>query len=397
MCVLVGVAAVEGGPSISLSFRATVTIRGPPESCLYAPDGNCSAFPTVLIQDDENMRSATLSSSLDKYAPAAYRGTPREWFNYSVVDFRNESFYSMNDLCYPYPGKGYSNIFSWLDRATFAGTEKVLGINCELWRWANRYLLALSEDNIPVVLNTTEPSRGNVVSYEFLTFEEGVDGDFFNKDWESMCYSPPTCGDDPRVITEDVFVFHPEDSFDVVNQDVADERGDVFFVCEDLLSGGGKNVFDHNYALISQYKLRRLGTIGQYRNCNGYPPFCSGKNDYYVGREAALGLGFPNAGQCTPNIPTGSWFSLPAGGHCSSSTTPSNVLGVDCTWEIVSRVKTINGSCLFVDLGFHDLCALDGKAPFLRAEEAFSHAFADDGCPSLTPPFESFNRKPLLL
>lgn len=149
---------------------------------------------------------------------------------------------------------------------------------------------------------------------------------------------------------------------------------------------GPNNGFDHDYALLTHYKLRRVGTIGQYRNCNGYPPQCMGQNSHYVGREAALGLGYPAAGQCTPNVLTGSWWSLPSAGQCAS---PDQV-GVNCTWA-VTHVKTINGTCLFKQHAFYERCAANGRAPFVQAEWTFKQAFKKDdvangGCPPLPYP-----------
>ena len=62
----------------------------------------------------------------------------------------------------------------------------------------------------------------------------------------------------------------------------------------------------HAYAWISRWNLTSTSTVGQYLNCNAYGAenHCMGANDRLVGREAALGLGAPLAGQCDANEAT---------------------------------------------------------------------------------------------
>ena len=94
------------------------------------------------------------------------------------------------------------------------------------------------------------------------------------------------------------------------------------------------------------YRIEMLPVWGQYQNCNKIcPRSCSGVNDRWVGREAALNLGYPNAGQCTRNSETGNWYSLPTGGQCPQSVVPP--IGV-CPWRIatVERVKTLDSVCM---------------------------------------------------
>ena len=56
---------------------------------------------------------------------------------------------------------------------------------------------------------------------------------------------------------------------------------------------------DHDYAWVSAWRVTAVPRWGQYQNCNGYPPVCLGASDFYVGHEAAQGLGLPAGGQCT--------------------------------------------------------------------------------------------------
>ena len=54
---------------------------------------------------------------------------------------------------------------------------------------------------------------------------------------------------------------------------------------------------DHDYAWVSAWRVTAVPRWGQYQNCNGYPPVCLGASDFYVGHEAAEGLGLPAGGQ----------------------------------------------------------------------------------------------------
>ena len=180
-----------------------------------------------------------------------------------------------------------------------------------------------------------------------------------------------------------IYVFHPANEFNISGQDVGDGTGDVFFVCEDVLTNQGTSV-DHHYQWITMWNLLHNPRLGQYQNCNGYPPQCLGAENFLVGHEAGNGLGKPLAGQCDRNPLTGEWWSLPEGGRCRGATTPA---GGKCTW-VATRQKTIDSKCLLDQLSFKSACAVDGRAPFAVATKVFLIAFAQDdpskgGCPPL--------------
>ena len=144
---------------------------------------------------------------------------------------------------------------------------------------------------------------------------------------------------------------------------------------------------DHDYAWVSAWRVTVVPRWGQYQNCNGYPPVCLGASDFYVGHEAAQGLGLPAGGQCTENPETGEWWSLPAGGECAAGEVPG---GGSCTWSAV-RTKTIDSKCLFTQQGFAAACRNESRAPFTEATAIFLQAFAEDdpskgGCPALAGP-----------
>ena len=145
---------------------------------------------------------------------------------------------------------------------------------------------------------------------------------------------------------------------------------------------------DHHYQWLSSWTIHHSPHLGQYQNCNGYPhPQCLGAEDFWVGHEAAIGMGAPGGGQCVGNPQVGEWYSLPLGGHCPPGVTPD---GKACTWR-ASRVKTIDSHCL-LGHGFIDHClAGDKRAPFVSAEKSYVAAFASvdpakGGCPALPGP-----------
>jgi hypothetical protein len=73
-------------------------------------------------------------------------------------------------------------------------------------------------------------------------------------------------------------------------QDLGDAAGDVFFVCVDVLTDQATSV-DHHYQWVTSWDVHHNPQMGQYQNCNDYPPQCFGTNDWLVGHEAAQGLG----------------------------------------------------------------------------------------------------------
>jgi len=214
-----------------------------------------------------------------------------------------------------------------------------------------------------------------------LFFPQVADDSLFDALNITQCYDPPKCpaNGTSNIISQDLYIFHPSNQFDIAGQDIGDALGDTFFVCEEQITGAG----DNDYEWISHWSIQYDATIiGQYQNCNGYPSDCQGTNTYYIGREAALGLGYPLAGQCQNNPLTGNWLSLPIDGQCFPNT---STLGINCTWS-ATRIKTINSTCLFDDLDFNAACATDGRAPFYNATNTFLTAFSQPisgGCPDI--------------
>jgi hypothetical protein len=184
-----------------------------------------------------------------------------------------------------------------------------------------------------------------------------------------------------------MFIFHPASNFNITSQDVGDALGDVFFTCVDVITNQSAAI-DHHYAWISAWRVTLVPRWGQYQNCNGYGAnhSCFGAENFYVGHEAAQGLGAPRGGQCEQNDLTGEWWSLPGGGQCAAGDKPG---GGKCTWS-AQRTKTIDSQCLFAEQGFAAACKAAGRAPFSAATELFKKAFESDdpsegGCPPIAP------------
>ena len=137
-----------------------------------------------------------------------------------------------------------------------------------------------------------------------------------------LCPLPPS-GQIPKAKEQTIYIFHPKEEFNISQQDNGDVDGDVFFVCEDLLTNSSK-AQGEDYQWITQWTLDLVPRWGQYQNCNNYGPTnnCLGNEHFWVGHEAALGLGQPNGGQCVENPLVGEWFSLPLGGGTPSSSPP---------------------------------------------------------------------------
>eukprot|EP00630_Chrysocystis_fragilis_P000470 CAMPEP_0197389940 /NCGR_PEP_ID=MMETSP1165-20131217/2061_1 /TAXON_ID=284809 /ORGANISM="Chrysocystis fragilis, Strain CCMP3189" /LENGTH=420 /DNA_ID=CAMNT_0042915393 /DNA_START=61 /DNA_END=1323 /DNA_ORIENTATION=- len=399
VAVLLVVGACGAAPSVPSSFksRAYYSVNGTDFFCAFVGESaaECGPYLYHFSQDDEAQRSSLTYASLNPYAPSDYIGTPAEWFNFSIVKTASREFELVTGLCYPIEGDAvalqtrtghvqttyYYNLFALLPSAAFAGS---CGDDCELWTASSgstTFSYALDDRGVPLGVNITTPPTTE--AYVFVTFEAGADETVADFD-ETACDHPPLCNVTVEPGVDSIYVFHPADNFEIQDQDVANILGDAFFVCEDLLEGRS-SFADHDYQWITRWNLTHNQTYGQYRNCNGYdPPTCLGTNTFFVGREAALGLGYPSAGQCEENAETGVWYSLPSGGECLNGTQPTPNT---CTWA-AERIKTINSSCLFETHDFLALCQQDARVPFTTAAEAFRAAFdyddpAQGGCPEL--------------
>lgn len=357
------------------------------------------------VENTPLSRMATASTFKFGYVPAAFVGTPLEWMN--ITTYLTKSVFGLwlngetLDGSKAYPTNKFNPTFGWLSGAKDGGMRPHNGSSYQSWVLSMSFpvkasfLLLVDAGGVPVY-NEANYSIG--VSYTMKTtfFEfrrntslvpnvwEGFDEDEYRK--PAPCKKPA----DPRPKNTTIYIFHPMHNFNISSQDTGDATGDVFFVCVDFLTGKPGGI-DHHYEWLSSWTVTHNPQMGQYQNCNGYPPKCIGANDYLVGHEAAQGLGQPAGGQCVDNPQTGEWWSLPEGGRCKGGATPA---GGACTWS-ARREKTIDAKCLLDQLGFKQACARGKRAPFAEATKIFLGAFAADdpkhgGCPPLNASVDSW-------
>lgn len=323
------------------------------------------------------------------------------WFgnilNISTVLLNNSGVEITNGRCDELNGSHFGDIFSWLAFAKFAG-ETTLGPEfegrtCNLWNFtspASNLSMCFDNDNTRPVLWSVF-AEGLSDFYYFWTDFNPVQPDPSHFTPPKSCSEKlPLCANG-TVAEIDAYVFHPENQFDLINEDVADELGDVLFICYD-----GNNTGFDKFAWVSHYTLQVWSGWGEYSICNRPKPnmtgVCIGKETFSVGREGPGGIG-QNCGQCTDNSLIGSWYSLPKDGLCNSSSQP---LGPDqskgdCSWRVLERVKTIDGECLLKTQGMLAACAKQYAYPFTPSRAVFRQAFASDdtkqgGCPPIAPP-----------
>ena len=363
-------------------------------------DGASSSHAQAISQDEDQQRTAAVSDYKLPFAPLSFVGTPIEWANSTQLTQASFSGIVQNGqtlaTTHPVP---YHNKFAWLAGATYKGGVVHEGQLLQKWEFeipGNSFVLLVTNVSVPVVqtiiMNTTVLTN---ITTTFTTFTSGAElpgvwTNFNATDFSHPQPCPAPHGTPAAPVVRPVFIFHPNSSFDIVQQDLGDERGDVLFVCTDLLTRNASSThpaMDHGYQWITRYDLEHTPRWGQYQNCNGYPPLCLGAEDFWVGHQAAYALGLPAAGQCGNNTPVGEWFSLPKGGQCAHGVKPD---GSTCTWT-TTRVKTVDSACIFHKQAFLDACQSDGRAPFAKATALFQAAFASDdpaegGCPPLPGP-----------
>lgn len=403
------------GPSMPRAFTSTI------EQVTYmdgkrqpAPGGAPEQYESNWAYDLPNSRSRAARYGRSNFAPEAYAGKPQEWFNFTVWQTNNQYLLDLNGACLAPPQNApptpFTDQFSWLKYAQPSGS---CGTGCTRYSLSHSatgpsdpytisYLLEMGahqplyyEQNITCYAQGA--CQGFKVNYTQSTkfhsdFKPGVDSSIFAEFNETACTNPPVCPTRAPVHTENVtmWIFHPPNNFNISGQDLGDATGDVFFMCEDLLQGQPTSQ-DHGYGYVTAWQIELLPRWGQYQNCNGYPSHCLGRNDALVGREAALNLGYPQAGQCTDNHLSGVWYSLPVGGECPPGGSPGDG---SCSWRVNHRIKTIDSTCMTQGQKWLSVlkvaCANDKRAPFATAEQIFMAAFEEDKnatgwCPGVSP------------
>ena len=359
---------------------------------------------TTLSVDTPNKLFYSFLAKRIPNAPKEFLNTPYEWLNISYFRTRNASYVILENNKYSDPNDyTFYNPLGWVHSATFAGTRKdargnVLHVWTASFKWGT-YELLITPSGTPVVLKTKMTMSMSQMphgSYETTQYYHSFLPNVVSHIWEEFNEDsfrvPPVCqppgGKQPDPVKQTIYVYHPKNEFNITRQDVADVRGDTYFVCSRLstyssdsgmFSSTGNN---QTYEWISEWELEWIPRFGQYQNCNGYPPSCLGKENFWVGHEAPLGMGL-QGGQCQRNI-VGEWFSLPLGGKCAENWKQAPD-GKTCSWKQVRRVKTIDVECLR-NLGFEKMCKAESRSPYLHAEKIFKRAFAlsdplSGGCP----------------
>ncbi|EDQ88937.1 uncharacterized protein MONBRDRAFT_25666 [Monosiga brevicollis MX1] len=287
-------------------------------------------------------------------------------------------------------GTKFAPVFSFVQSpaTTYQGSKTVNGRDCDVWglTTAQANLSVCTQNSVLVEFI----SESQVSTTHYMT--RMLFGDDFNPSKPTpaelavpeACFEPPVVCNATNLTAEtmDVYAFQPKNQTgNIVDQDVADLRGDTVFVCFDLLSNNTAN--DH-YAVVTNYKINVIPKWGLYRECNGYPPYCIGDAMVEVGRESSISKG-PLRGQCEPNLDYGSWLSMPSMGYCQDG--PLD-LAKNCSWQVASVGKTISGACLIENPAFLQACSQIVNGSIDAAVDLFKAAFdsedpSKNGCPAL--------------
>ena len=65
-------------------------------------------------------------------------------------------------------------------------------------------------------------------------------------------------------MTKDLYIFHPQNNFNITGQDVGDVTGDVFFTRIDILTRQNTSV-DHDYEWITYWQIDLVPRWGSTR------------------------------------------------------------------------------------------------------------------------------------
>uniref|UniRef100_A0A7S0IHY3 Uncharacterized protein n=1 Tax=Calcidiscus leptoporus TaxID=127549 RepID=A0A7S0IHY3_9EUKA len=285
--------------------------------------------------------------------------------------------------------------FSWLPFATrlnaqaFFYTDAEAAMNytleIDLSRGTPSRLEALPFVNLPgTPAMTPQPRR-----WTFTQAEVGLPAAVWDIPRAGCLERVPPCASTGAMRRFDVYIAHPRRFVELGDQDSADARGDVAFLCPDLTSAENST---NGYDTVSHWVVEMNAAWGQYRQCNGYPGLCVGLETFFVGRQVPFGdEELPLSGQCSPHTIRGSWFSHPAGGQCKESSNER------CSWRPVRRAKSISIDCLARQQGLVAACRKDLKEHgdmrlkqwiYNRSLPIFERAFMSDGaaqggCPPL--------------
>jgi hypothetical protein len=295
------------------------------------------------------------------------------------------------------------DFFAWLAYANQNGTDTVTydgkSYTCDKWTFHYPGLgdcIACMYGDIPVYLSLSElepfKHNGKMNFYNFQRQDQSVFDKYHSFQLPQSCDSTTqqTCGTG-EIKKIRVYWSHPKDNYDISGQDVADMKGDAAFLCVDE-----EQWTIGDYSLLTEYEISVLDKFSQYTN---YPAGCPpnskspcvhfGGDGFHVGRASVLNVG-KRGGQCDDDAEwwnkVGIWYSMPPGGQCKTGQT----LGVDCTWRLESRLKTIDFECLFNQQHMVEMCKTT-KAPFDDVTELLKKALSSEenskgGCPAVGEP-----------
>ena len=134
-----GPASAGAKPKLPKSFHATAYLweSKPDPVCSFTATGSCEGVAWSLNQDDGKKLYATSFDVKNKYAPKAFFGTAKEWYNMTILTTAKTSYTIMNDLCYvggaASTPKTYTDFFGWLPLASSRGNATVAGVPCDVW------------------------------------------------------------------------------------------------------------------------------------------------------------------------------------------------------------------------------------------------------------------------
>lgn len=394
-------------PQLPSQFHAVMEFKYGGDKQQFAQPGHPPDYSGVFDFFFDNS-STELRQLVNTSAPFVSRA----WTLYNPSNDSLRAFQDSAAGCRPLP-ISFTALFlvldlSWVPRAAYAGTDGH-GSNLFLYtdpRTFYNYSLAAAPNGTLLQLDVryvgklpgTNSSSFPAQRYAFASVTPGpaaVPADLFDIPIEGCYEKVPPCPDG-KSVTTDVYLAHPQNFTYLDNEDTGDARGDVMFICSDIMQPGSAAF--NLYNRVSRWTIEVLTSYGQYEECNGYPGTCYGLEDFYVGRQIPYGSAtVPLAGQCTPNAESGSWFSHTAKGKCTGGQRPAE--GV-CSWRPVKKTKTIDLKCLSArsGAGMLEACTRDllaaggiwrpGTWIWNKSLPVFQNAFDSDdpasgGCPPL--------------
>lgn len=257
----------------------------------------------------------------------------------------------------------------------FNGTTVVQGTPCKLWYSTGGDVVCVDDLGAPLAIVI-----GGGVLCNISNVSLGPIGDeYFRPNQECERYPVAPCPEE-GVANITVFRLHSSgEPLALDNRDFADAAAAPTIACDWPTS---KQEGTH----MSMWLVAVNTSFGQYGRChfNG-TNYCDASTGIQVGREAPQGVGpSPLQGQCSANLASGSWYSFPAEGGCSS---PEAVGGAGCTWS-GRRLRTIDAACIVSKAEFQKACRSELGRGFVYRESAriIQAAFASDdpekgGCP----------------